>query len=76
MKKKDLEAFASEAATTLKTLKDFSGFRAMLTKMAVAWAHNAELDDHLGDAQSDLRGRRVCAPISKVTDAVIDEVIE
>lgn len=48
MNKKDLEAFAHEAAKTLKTEKDFSDFRAMLTKVTVEAALNAELDDHLG----------------------------
>lgn len=48
MNKKDLEAFAREAAKTLKTEKDFSDFRAMLTKVTVEAALNAELDDHLG----------------------------
>jgi len=48
MNKKDLEAFAREAAKTLKTEKDFTDFRAMLTKVTVEAALNAELDDHLG----------------------------
>jgi putative transposase len=48
MDKKDLEAFAREAAKTLKTEKDFSDFRAMLTRVTVEAALNAELDDHLG----------------------------
>jgi putative transposase len=48
MNKKDLETFAREAAKTLKTEKDFSDFRAMLTKVTVAAVLNTELDDHLG----------------------------
>mgnify|MGYP000524797595 CR=1 FL=1 len=48
MNKKDLEAFACEAAKTLKTEKDLTDFRAMLTKITVEAALNAELDDHLG----------------------------
>jgi putative transposase len=48
MNKKDLEAFAREAAKTLKTEKDLTDFRAMLTKVTVEAALNAELDDHLG----------------------------
>ncbi|MFT5889081.1 MAG: putative transposase [Zhongshania sp.] len=48
MNKKDLETFAREAAKTLKTEKDFSDFRAMLTKVTVAVVLNTELDDHLG----------------------------
>lgn len=48
MKKEDLEAFAREAAKTLKTEADLNDFRAMLTKVTVEAALNAELDDHLG----------------------------
>lgn len=48
MNKEDLEAFAREAAKTLKTEKDLNDFRAMLTKVTVEAALNAELDDHLG----------------------------
>jgi transposase-like protein len=48
MNKNDLEAFAREAAKTLKTEKDLTDFRAMLTKVTVEAALNAELDDHLG----------------------------
>lgn len=48
MNKKDLEAFAREAAKTLKTEKDLTDFRQMLTKVTVEAALNAELDDHLG----------------------------
>jgi putative transposase len=48
MKKEDLEAFAREAAKTIKTEKDLHDFRAMLTKVTVETALNAELDNHLG----------------------------
>ena len=48
MNKEELEAFAREAAKTLKTEQDFNDFRAMLTKVTVEAALNAELDDHLG----------------------------
>ncbi len=48
MKKEDLEAFAREAAKSLKTEKDLNDFRAMLTKVTVEAALNAELEDHLG----------------------------
>jgi len=48
MNKEDLEAFAREAAKTLKTEKDLNDFRAMLTKVTVEAALNAELDVHLG----------------------------
>ena len=48
MNRKDLEAFAKEAAKTLKTEKDLSDFSRMLKKVTVEAALNAELDDHLG----------------------------
>ena len=48
MNKKQLEAFAREAAKTLKTEKDLSDFSQMLTKITIEAALNAELDDHLG----------------------------
>lgn len=48
MKKEDIEAIAREAAKTLKTEKDLNDFRAMLTKVTVEAAPNAELDEHLG----------------------------
>lgn len=48
MNRKDLEAFAREAAKTLKTEKDLSDFSRMLKKITVEAALNAELDDHLG----------------------------
>ena len=48
MNKKELEAFAKEAAKSIKTEKDLTDFTHMLTKVAVEAALNAELDDHLG----------------------------
>ena len=48
MNKKELEAFAREAAKGLKREKDLNEFSQMLTKVAVEAALNAELDDHLG----------------------------
>ena len=48
MNKKQLEAFAREAAKTLKTEKDLSDFSQMLTKITIEAALNAEPDDHLG----------------------------
>jgi transposase-like protein len=48
MNRKDLEAFAREAAKTLKTEKDLNEFSQMLTKITVEAALNAELNDHLG----------------------------
>lgn len=48
MNKKELEAFAREAAKNIKTEKDLSDFSRMLKKVTVETALNAELDDHLG----------------------------
>jgi len=48
MNKKELEAFAREAAKGLKTEKDLNDFRQILTKITVEAALNAELEDHLG----------------------------
>ena len=48
MNKKELEAFAREAAKSIKTEKDLSDFSQMLTKITVETALSAELDDHLG----------------------------
>ena len=48
MNKKELEAFAREAAKTIKTEKDLSDFSRMLKKITVETALNAELDEHLG----------------------------
>lgn len=48
MNQKELEAFAKEAAKNIKTGADLDKFRAMLTKVTVEAALNAELDEHLG----------------------------
>lgn len=48
MKKSELEAFAKEAAKSIKTESDLNEFRQILTKITVEAALNAELDDHLG----------------------------
>lgn len=48
MDKKQLEAFAREAAKSIKTESDLEDFRKMLTKVTVETALNAELDNHLG----------------------------
>tara|TARA_R110000787_G_C13368860_1_gene440686 strand:- start:34 stop:1242 length:1209 start_codon:yes stop_codon:yes gene_type:complete len=48
MNKKELEAFAKEAAKGIKTEKDLAEFSQMLTKITVEAALNAELDEHLG----------------------------
>ena len=48
MNKKELEAFAREAAKGIKTEKDLNAFSQMLTKITVETVLNAELDEHLG----------------------------
>jgi hypothetical protein len=48
MNKKDIEAFAKEAAKGIKTPEDLNQFSQMLKKITVEAAHNAEMDDHLG----------------------------
>lgn len=48
MKKEELMAFAREAAKSIKSEKDLNDFSAMLTKVTVEAALNAELDEHLG----------------------------
>lgn len=47
MNQKKLEAFAKEAEKNIKTGADLDKFRAMLTKVTVEAALNAELDEHL-----------------------------
>lgn len=61
MNKKELEAFAKEAAKGIKTEKDLAEFSQMLTKITVEAALHAELDEHLGyekHAQSDANNSR------------------
>ena len=48
MNKKELEAFAREAAKSLKTEKDLNELSQILTKVTVEAALNAELYEHLG----------------------------
>jgi len=48
MNKKELEAFAREAAKGIKTEQDLNDFSLMMTKVTVEAALNAELEDHLG----------------------------
>lgn len=48
MNKKEIEALARKAASSIKTEKDLSDFSRMLKKITVEAALNAELDDHLG----------------------------
>ena len=48
MNEKELQAFAREAAKTIKTQEDLANFQKMLTKITIETALNAELDEHLG----------------------------
>ncbi|CAM4323567.1 IS256 family transposase [Vibrio neonatus] len=48
MNKKELEAFAKEAAKGIKTPEDLTEFSQMLKKITVEAALNAEMDAHLG----------------------------
>lgn len=48
MNKKQQEAFAREAAKSIKSESDLKDFRQVLTKVTVEMALNAEPDDHLG----------------------------
>jgi transposase-like protein len=48
MNKKELQALAAQAAKSIKTEKDLCDFSAMLKKITVETALNAELDEHLG----------------------------
>lgn len=53
MNKKELEAFAKQAAKAIKSEADLTDFRKMLTKVTVEAALNAELDEHLGYARNE-----------------------
>jgi len=55
MNKKELEAFAKEAAKGIKTPEDLNEFSQMLKKITVEAALNAEMDEHLG-----YETRRLC----------------
>lgn len=48
MNRKELEAFAKEAAKSIKTPQDLNEFSLMLKKITVEAALNAEMDEHLG----------------------------
>jgi len=48
MNRNELEAFAREAAKSIKTEKDLNNFSQLMTKIAIETALNVELDDHLG----------------------------
>lgn len=52
-----LKALAAELAKDLKTPEDLSALSAQLTKLTVEAALNAELENHLGYAPHDIKGR-------------------
>jgi transposase-like protein len=54
MNKKELEAFAREAAKSIKTEKDLGNFTQMLAKVTVEAALNIEIDEHLGYGKHDV----------------------
>lgn len=54
---KKLKALAAELAKHVKTEKDLGNLSAMLTKLTVETALNAELDEHLGYAKHAPAGR-------------------
>jgi putative transposase len=46
MNRKQLEAFAKEAAKVIKTPQDLNDFSRMLKKITVEASLNAEMDEH------------------------------
>lgn len=56
MNREELEAFAREAAKSLKTEKDLNDFSRMLSKITVEAALNAELEEHLGYGKHEKHG--------------------
>ena len=50
MNKKELEAFAKQAAKGIKSEQDLTDFRRIHTKITVEVALNTELEEHLGYA--------------------------
>ena len=80
---KEIEAFARKAAKGIKTEKDLNNFSQLLTKTTIEAALNAKLDDHLGydkhetsNNSNSRNGYSSKTLISRVTDAVIEQVIE
>lgn len=57
MNQDKMKALATELAKDLKTPEDLSAFSAQLTKITVEAALNAELENHLGYAAHEIRGR-------------------
>lgn len=57
MDNEKIKAMAAELAKSLKTPEDLSALSAQLTKITVEAALNAELEDHLGYAPNEAKGR-------------------
>lgn len=57
MNQEKIQALATELAKDLKTPEDLSAFSAHLTKITVEAALNAEMQEHLGYAAHDAKGR-------------------
>jgi len=58
MNQDKLKALAAELAKDLKTPEDLSALSAQLTKITVEAALGAEMEDHLGYAPHDVKGRK------------------
>tara|TARA_R110000744_G_scaffold262211_6_gene376752 strand:- start:1905 stop:2327 length:423 start_codon:yes stop_codon:yes gene_type:complete len=61
MNRKELEAFAKEAAKGIQTPEDLNDFSSMLKKITFEATLNAEMDEHLGyekHAKSDFKNSR------------------
>ncbi len=72
MDKKAFEAFAREAAKSIKTESDLNNFRKKLTKVTVETALNVELDQYLGyekySQKPNSNSRNVYSSMSIITD--------
>ena len=69
MKTKELEAFAKEAAKSIKTPQDLNDFSRMLKKITVEAALNAEMDEHLGyekHAKSVVKNNHNCITTKRI----------
>ena len=57
LNREKLKALANELAKDIKTEKDLNALSAELLKMTVEAALGAEMEDHLGYAKHDVKGR-------------------
>ena len=77
MKTKELEAFAKEAAKSIKIPQDLNDFSRMLKKITIEAALNAEMDEHLGyekHAKSVVKNNRngITTKLIKTEDGEFD----